>query len=283
MPKSLIFELPKIVEEGRREAQRILERIGSSTHIGLQTNELVLPSKDISGLWKGQAAQLNFGKEWINRLIYGDNLLAMQALIAGDEATGLPPMRGKVDLIYIDPPFDSKADYRTRINLPGADIEQKPTTIEQFAYADTWKDGTVSYLKMLYPRLVLMRELLSDKGSIYVHIDWHVGHYVKVLMDDIFGKENFRNEIIWGYDIGGRGENEFAKKHDVIFTFAKNLSKAFFDPTHIYIPYKTQTEGRKKPLISLEKLQRGKIPTNVWTDIPVNLVMSQRVNYQIQR
>lgn len=96
MPKSLIFELPKIVEEGRREAQRILERIGSSTHIGLQTNELVLPSKDISGLWKGQAAQLNFGKEWINRLIYGDNLLAMQALIAGDEATGLPPMRGKV-------------------------------------------------------------------------------------------------------------------------------------------------------------------------------------------
>lgn len=283
MPKSLIFELPKIVEEGRREAQRILERIGSSTHIGLQTNELVLPSKDISGLWKGQAAQLNFGKEWINRLIYGDNLLAMQALIAGDEATGLPPMRGKVDLIYIDPPFDSKADYRTRINLPGADIEQKPTTIEQFAYADTWKDGTVSYLKMLYPRLVLMRELLSDKGSIYVHIDWHVGHYVKVLMDDIFGKENFRNEIIWGYDIGGRGENEFAKKHDVIFTFAKNLSKAFFDPTHIYIPYKTQTEGRKKPLISLEKLQRGKIPTNVWTDIPVNLVMSQRVNYQTQK
>lgn len=283
MPKSLIFELPKIVEEGRREAQRILERIGSGTHIGLQTNELVLPSKDVSGLWKGQTAQLNFGKEWINRLIYGDNLLAMQALIAGDETTGLPSMRGKVDLIYIDPPFDSKADYRTRINLPGADIEQKPTTIEQFAYADTWKDGTVSYLKMLYPRLVLMRELLSDKGSIYVHIDWHVGHYVKVLMDDIFGKENFRNEIIWGYDIGGRGEKEFAKKHDVIFVFAKNLSKAFFDPTHIYIPYKTQTEGRKKPLISLEKLQRGKIPTNVWTDIPVNLVMSQRVNYQTQK
>lgn len=203
MPKSLIFELPKIVEEGRREAQRVLERIGSGTHIGLQTNELVLPSKDVSGLWKGQTAQLNFGKEWINRLIYGDNLLAMQALIAGDEATGLPSMRGKVDLIYIDPPFDSKADYRTRINLPGVDIEQKPTTIEQFAYADTWKDGTVSYLKMLYPRLVLMRELLSDKGSIYVHIDWHVGHYVKVLMDDIFGKENLVNEIVWHYQSGG--------------------------------------------------------------------------------
>lgn len=229
MPKSLIFELPKIVEEGRREAQRILERIGSSTHIGLQTNELVLPSKDISGLWKGQTAQLNFGKEWINRLIYGDNLLAMQALIAGDEATGLPPMRGKVDLIYIDPPFDSKADYRTRINLPGADIEQKPTTIEQFAYADTWKDGTVSYLKMLYPRLVLMRELLSDKGSIYVHIDWHVGHYVKVLMDDIFGKENFLNEIIWCYKSGGAGGGGYAKKHDTILFYSKNNSYLTFN------------------------------------------------------
>lgn len=229
MPKSLIFELPKIVEEGRREAQRILERIGSSTHIGLQTNELVLPSKDISGLWKGQAAQLNFGKEWLNRLIYGDNLLAMQALIAGDEATGLPPMRGKVDLIYIDPPFDSKADYRTRINLPGADIEQKPTTIEQFAYADTWKDGTVSYLKMLYPRLVLMRELLSDKGSIYVHIDWHVGHYVKVLMDDIFGKENFLNEIIWCYKSGGAGGGGYAKKHDTILFYSKNNSYLTFN------------------------------------------------------
>ena len=283
MAKSLIYELPKIVDEGRREAQRILERLGSGTHIGLQTNELVLPSKDISGLWKGKVGELSTTDEWMNRLVYGDNLLAMQALLAGDPSTGLPSLRGKVDLIYIDPPFDSKADYRTKINLPGADIEQKPTVIEQFAYADTWKDGTVSYLKMLYPRLVLMRELLSEKGSIYVHIDWHVGHYVKVLLDDVFGRNNFRNEIIGGYDIGGRGDNEFAKKHDTIFFYAKNINSAFFDPTHIYVPYKTQTEGRKKPLISQEKLERGKIPTNVWTDIPINLVMSQRVNYQTQK
>lgn len=172
---------------------------------------------------EGTNGTTEFWKEWINRLIYGDNLLAMQALIAGDEATGLPSMRGKVDLIYIDPPFDSKADYRTRINLPGVDIEQKPTTIEQFAYADTWKDGTVSYLKMLYPRLVLMRELLSDKGSIYVHIDWHVGHYVKVLMDDIFGKENLVNEIVWHYQSGGIPQKCFARKHDIIFSIRKGI------------------------------------------------------------
>ena len=283
MAKSLIFELPKIVEEGRKEAQRILERIGSGTSIGLQTNEVVLPSKDVSGLWKGQIGEIHSEDKWMNRLIYGDNLLAMQALIAGDPATGLSSMRGKINLIYIDPPYDSKADYRTKINLPGINIEEKPTVIEQFAYADTWEDGTVSYLQMMYPRLVLMRELLSQSGSIYIHIDWHIGHYLKIVLDDIFGKENFRNEIIWGYDIGGRGENEFAKKHDNIFFYAKDINQSFFDPTNIYVPYKTQTEGRKKPLISKEKLERGKIPTNVWTDIPINLVMSQRVNYQTQK
>ena len=228
MPKSLIFELPKIVEEGRKEAQRILERIGSSTHIGLQTNELVLPSKDISGLWKGQTARPEAGQEWMNRLIYGDNLLAMQALIAGDEATGLSSLRGKVDLIYIDPPFDSKADYRTKISLPGGDVEQKPTTIEQFAYADTWKDGTASYLRMLYPRLVLMRELLSDRGSFFIHLDWHCSHYVKVLLDDIFGKDNFVNEIIWCYkDIGSRAVNYFKRKHDVLIMYQKTITRTF--------------------------------------------------------
>ena len=149
----------------------------------------------------------------------------MQALLAGDEATGLPSLRGKVDLIYIDPPFDSKADYRTKINLPGVDIEQKPTVIEQFAYSDTWQDGTVSYLKMLYPRLVLMRELLSDKGSIYVHIDWHVGAYVKVLMDDIFGKESFVNELIWQGAIGDTSSKnkKFIKSHDSIYFYRKNI------------------------------------------------------------
>ena len=174
MPKSLLEELPKIAAEGRREAQQLLERINSGTRIGLQTNELVLPSKDISGLWRGELPQLSFRGQWMNRLIYGENLLTMQALLVGDEATGLPSLRGKV---------------RTKVNLPGVDIEQKPTVMEQYAYGDTWKDGTVSYLKMIYPRMLLMRELLSEKGSIYVHIDWHVGAYVKVLMDDIFGKE----------------------------------------------------------------------------------------------
>ena len=227
MSTSLIEQLPKIVAEGKKEVERILERLSSPNKLTLQTNEYVLPSKDRSGLFRGQAKKLN-EQDWLNRLIYGDNLLVMQALLTGDPTTGSPSMRGKIDLIYIDPPFDSKADYRTKVILPGATIEQKPTVLEQFAYSDTWKDGTASYLQMLYPRLVLLKELLSDRGSIYVHIDWHVGHYVKILLDDIFGKNNFLNEIIWKRKFGNAAESRrLGSAYDTIFIYKKTDSYIF--------------------------------------------------------
>ena len=229
--KSLILELPEIVKKGKAEAQKILERLSSSTRIGLHTNELVLPNKDEAGMFRGAMPDTAAVGEWKNRLIYGDNLLVMQALLAGDPATGLPSLRGMVDLIYIDPPFDSKADYRTKITLPDIALEQRPTVIEQFAYSDTWKNGTTSYLEMLYPRLILMRELLSEKGSIYVHIDWHVGAYVKVILDEVFGKENYVNEIIWRRTTNPKGsqfeENKIGQNTDSIFIFTKTENKIF--------------------------------------------------------
>jgi adenine specific DNA methylase Mod len=238
MPESLIEQLPKIVAEGKKEVEKILERLSGSNRLTLQTNEYVLPSKDKSGLFRGQLKQIT-DQEWHNRLIYGDNLLVMQALLAGDPETGLPSMRGKIDLIYIDPPFDSKADYRTKITLPGTTIEQKPTVLEQFAYSDTWKDGTVSYLQMIYPRLVLMRELLSEQGSIYVHLDWHVGHYVKVLMDEIFGKENFVNEIVWKRsDSHSDTKDKYAFVKDTIFFYTKGISN-IWNPQYTPLPQKT--------------------------------------------
>ncbi|MDY6372721.1 MAG: DNA methyltransferase [Bacteroidales bacterium] len=302
--KSLINELPDIVRDGNREAAAILDRLSSPNRITLQTNEVVLPAKASSAMRFGtQASSLRddaAGKmpAYQNRLIYGDNLLAMQALLAGDPATGLPSLRGKVDLIYIDPPFDSKADYRTKLTLPGGDISQKPTTIEQFAYADTWKDGTASYLRMLYPRLVLMRELLSDHGSIYVHIDWHVGHYVKVLMDEIFGKENFRNEIIWYYSTLGRPKDRFALKHDTIFWYGKTEG-TFFNEIDARIPYTQQyidshfrdidENGRRcRKRFDAGKWrvyypEEGMIPNDVW-EIPYENSMSrERVNYATQK
>ena len=234
MAKSLIEELPRIVSEGRREAAQILERLSSGTQIGLQTNELVLPSKDVSGLFKGSTPQIpnaftmaGGNGEWMNRLIYGDNLLAMQALLAGDAQTGLPSLRGKVDLIYIDPPFDSKADYRTGITLPNGTVQQKPTVLEQFGYVDLWEEGTISYLRYMYPRLLLMKELLSDTGALYIQIDWHIGSYMKIVLDDIFGKSNMLNEIIWHYQSGGIPESCFARKHDTIYFYKKGLSHKF--------------------------------------------------------
>ena len=255
MPKSLLEQLPEIVANGRKTAERMLESIESRQRVTLQTREVVLPAKDSAAQdWitsqaratqrevfaPGQAsllpsAQALLGADasasadpWTNRLIYGDNLLAMAALLAGDEHT--PSLRGKVDLIYIDPPFDSKADYRTKVNLPGVELEQKPTVIEQFAYSDTWSDGTASYLAMITPRLILMRELLADTGSIYVHLDWHVGHYVKLILDEVFGKRLLRNEIVWCYNgPGSPGMRQFNRKHDTIYWYSKSESWTFND------------------------------------------------------
>lgn len=166
MPESLIEVLPDIVSEGKKEVERIMDRLESPYKLGLQTNEIVIPSKDVAGLLRGQVKD-DIKSEWYNRLIYGDNLLVMQALLAGDEESGLPSMRGKIDLIYIDPPFDSKADYRTKIKLPNGDIEQKPSLIEQFAYSDTWKDGTVFSLSQNVSKLtVLPVQRLMDIMSI---------------------------------------------------------------------------------------------------------------------
>ena len=307
MAKSLIEELPRIVSEGRREAAQILERLSSGTQIGLQTNELVLPSKDISGLFKGSTPQIpnafnmaGGSGEWMNRLIYGDNLLAMQALLAGDAQIGLPSLRGKVDLIYIDPPFDSKADYRTKISLPGTDIQQKPTVIEQFAYADTWEEGTISYLKMICPRLMLMKEMLSERGSIYVHIDWHVGAYVKVLLDEIFGKDYFRNEIVWTYFGFKRSTaKKFPQKHDIIYSFTRNEEYIWNTQYKPHSPeyvkrFKKDANGRLyrddvnptgggTRIIYLDEVE-GDIVDSIWDDIPpVNPVAKERVGYATQK
>lgn len=252
MPKSLLEQLPEIVADGRRQAERILESLESRHRVRLQTREWVLPSKDATAAdWIAQAqraAQLGEGNGdgWVNRLVYGDNLLAMAALLAGDEDT--PSLRGKVDLVYIDPPFDSKADYRTKVQLPDAEIEQRPTVIEQFAYSDTWSDGTASYLRMIVPRLVLMRELLASTGSIYVHVDPTVGHYVKIVLDEIFGKDLFEREIIWriGWISGYKSTApNWIRNHDNIFYYTKSDNFVF---NKQYIPYAddyVRRDGRK--------------------------------------
>lgn len=255
MPKSLLELLPEIVADGRKTAEKILESLEGRHRVALQTREWVMPARDVKnddlfrkagretalaalqgGEQGGPAREYSSDQPWTNRLIYGDNLLAMAALLAGDDTT--PSLRGKIDLIYIDPPFDSKADYRTKVTLPGVELEQRPTVIEQFAYSDTWSDGTASYLRMITPRLILMRELLSERGSLFVHLDWHVGHYVKLVLDDILDKKNFRNEIVWkrtaGHSDSGQGAEHLGRQHDVIYWYAKGEAARV---NQIYEPY----------------------------------------------
>ena len=309
MPKSLLEQLPDIVAQGRKTAERILESLESRQRVSLQTREIVLPAKDsaaqdwITNHQRQDTQSTTTNQEWTNRLIYGDNLLAMAALLAGDDTT--PSLRGKVDLIYIDPPFDSKADYRTKVTLPGIELEQKPTVIEQFAYSDTWSDGTASYLAMITPRLILMRELLADTGSIYVHLDWHVGHYVKLVLDEVFGKDNFKNEIVWGYGAGGTPDSFFPRKHDCIYGYAINTSKNFFNKTGeiLRVPYdkstldthykKTDENGRRYRVQTVNGREYktyaddGKFVTDVWTDIggqtATSPISKENQNYVTQK
>ena len=124
---------------------------------------------------------------WMNRIYWGDNLQVMSHL--------LKEFRGKVDLIYIDPPFDSGADYKKKIDLRGEKIENDQSSFEEKQYTDLWTND--EYLQFMYERLVLCRELLSDRGSIYLHCDWHRQHLLRCLMDEVFGSDRFQNELIW--------------------------------------------------------------------------------------
>lgn len=164
----------------------------------------------------------SYGKEkngWLNKIFWGDNLQVMSHL--------LKEYRGKVDLIYIDPPFDSKADYKKKIFLKGNKLFNDTNFFEEKQYGDIWTND--EYLQFMYERLILMKELLSDTGSIYLHCDWHKSHQLRCVMDEVFGPNNFVNEIVWQYFMGGKGESEFAKKHDNIFLYAKNKGQHKFN------------------------------------------------------
>ena len=162
---------------------------------------------------------------WINKIFWGDNLQVMSHM--------LKKYRGKIDLIYIDPPFDSKADYKKKIKIKGiGKAESDSSSFKEKQYGDIWSND--EYLQFMYERLILLRELLSDKGSIYLHCDWHRAHHIKLLMDEIFGNggkdtkgPGFKNEIIWAYRIQGVGKGRWARKHDTIFFYTKTGDYTF--------------------------------------------------------
>lgn len=176
-----------------------------------------------------------------DRLIQGDCLEVMRALPAAS-----------FDLIYIDPPFNTGSERRLLQN-----VERGPS------YADSWDDGLQEYLDWLEARLVLMRELLQPQGALFVHLDWHAVHYVKVLLDRLFGCRNFQNEFIWYYSGGGASRVRFARKHDTILYYTRSATQWKFYADRVREPYKW-TDGQPRADGSARDYRRGKLADDVW-------------------
>lgn len=156
--------------------------------------------------------------DWMNELYWGDNLQVMSHL--------LKKYRGRVNLIYIDPPFDSKADYKKTITLRGQKVENDHNSFEEKQYTDIWTND--EYLQFMYERLILCRELLSETGSIYLHCDWHKSHLLRCLLDAVFGLQNFRNEIVWeNQGAWVNSDRWFPRRHNSILFYTKTSDYLF--------------------------------------------------------
>ena len=238
---------------------------------------------------------------WTNKLIWGDNKLILSSLKNGPLRKEIEA-QGGLKLIYIDPPFDVGADFSMDIKIGDGEDEEsvtkKPSVIEEIAYRDTWGKGADSFIAMIYERLKLMHDLLAEDGSIYVHCDWRVSAFMRMSLDEIFGKDNFRNEIIWYYSTLGRPDDRFAQKHDTIFYYGKS-DKTFFNQKGAKVPYSDEyikshfrdkdDEGR----VCRKRFDAGKwriyypeegmIPNDVW-EIPYENSMSkERLDYPTQK
>jgi len=172
------------------------------------------------GLFDERGRQL---KGWTNKLIWGDNKLILSSLKNGPLREEIEA-QGGLKLIYIDPPFDVGADFSMDIEIGGDTFTKKANILEEIAYRDTWGKGADSFIAMIYERLILMRDLLAEDGSVYVHCDWRVSGYIRLVLDEILIASNFVNEVVWRYE-GPQSPSplKFASKHDTIFRYAKNM------------------------------------------------------------
>ena len=170
-------------------------------------------------------------KGWTNKLIWGDNKLILSSLKNGPLREEIEK-QGGLKLIYIDPPFDVGADFSMDIEIGGDTFTKKPSILEEIAYRDTWGKGADSFIAMIYERLALMRDLLAEDGSIYVHCDWRVNSYLRLVLDDVFGKDNFKNEICWKRKTGSSSEigsntDRFGNDIDNILFYGKGEKTLF--------------------------------------------------------
>ena len=232
----------------------------------------------------------NLKDNWHNLLFHGDNKDVLATLLEKG-------FRGKIDLIYIDPPFSSNKDYVRKVELRGLKSlgkieEDDASVLQQVMYEDLWKRD--EYFQFMYERLMLLKELLANTGSIYVHLDWHVGHYIKLIMDEIFGQDNFRNEIIWYYTnkIPDTRKRLFTNATDMILFYSKSEGN-IFHPLYekrdkpIKVTKMAKVNGKKiyvkgadGKVETIERTER--VMDNVW-QIPLLHAQAERLDFQTQK
>lgn len=245
-------------------------------------------------------------KGWTNKLIWGDNKLILSALANGPIRDEIEA-QGGLKLIYIDPPFAVGADFGFNIEIGGETAEKKQSIIEEIAYRDTWGKGISSYLSMMYERLKLMHNLLADDGSIYVHCDWRVVNHLRIILDDIFGKDNFRNSIAWNYSGWNKKLNYgFEKRYDNIMFYGKSDKQVFnsffenWESKEDYVKKRKQKllveEGTKREYVLSdggngtrikryldEAITEGVVVDDVWTLDKLNNSAKENVDYPTQK
>ena len=225
MSKSLLEQMSDIVALGRQQAEKLLGRQPAGT---LQASEWVMRTQDGRGSHVPIAASPgpayrkgHGGGDWANRLIDGRSLAAMAMLLAGDGHA--PSLRNQIDLIYVEPPFvpgpacAMRAPAQETAHEPAAADDRRPPLW------DSWPSDAASYLARITPQLILMRELLDANGSIFVHLDWHVAHYVKLILDDLFGPGNFRNEIV----LPNQASHHLQIRRDQLLWYTKTTARKF--------------------------------------------------------
>jgi len=242
--------------------------------------------EEVKGKKINKEKQAKLNVDFQNLLIQGDCLSACAYLKSKNV---------KIDLVYIDPPFASGANYAKKIYLRNGGEETKfenddNSIGEEIMYGDIWQKE--DYLNWLYERLLAIREVMSETASIYVHLDWHIGHYVKVLMDEVFGEENFRNEIVWHYTSGNAPQKGFAKKHDIIFRYSKSDEWIFVQELKELSGFskgkydKMDEDGKKYKMVNGYKkyFPDSGIPIDDTWDIPIENVQSKEItNYATQK
>ena len=274
---SLPFQVIETIGQSRatREAQKV----------GLQTT--------LFDVYEGTEGD-TFEEGWKNKLIWGDNLLVMGSL--------LEKFAGKIDLIYIDPPFATGTDFSITapIGESGGSVFKEQSIIEEKVYYDTWGRGNSSYVKMLGDRLRVLRDLLSPMGTLYVHCDWRVNYLIRSILDDIFGSERFINELAWHYFAFKRKTaRNFPRKHDTLLVYSNTDNYIWHVQYKTHRPeylkrFKENKEGRLyrddvnptsggARTIYLDDVP-GDIVDSVWDDIPpVNPMSSERCDFPTQK